>query len=192
MATPSRSSSSRSRVSARQAPAADSSQKFMLFAGIGVAVLIAVFVMMSDGGSKAAADDTRKPSQANPVSAPAAVPSAPPVTSTARAGKTPAEPPPVLSAATLGQARELEAKMKSYYNEGVNARTSGDNAMARDKQALAKQTYDEIEKLLQPALLWQEKADLNDWAQPAEFVELARFYNGVAALNKRVRMGGGK
>jgi hypothetical protein len=164
----------------------------MLFGGIGVAVLIGVLVMMSDGGNKASSEDSRKPAPTNPVSVPAAAPAAAPVNSSAKSGKTPAEPPPTLTAAMLGQARELEAKMKAYYNEGSSARTSGDNAAAREKQALAKQTYDEIEKLLQPALLWQEKADLNDWAQPAEFVELAKFFNGVASLNKRVRMGGGK
>lgn len=195
MATPSRSASSRARSGAGSRPATSGGgdSQFIVLGGIAVLVVIVLVVMMGGGDSKSGTG--RGPGNDVPAAPEAKTPSTPtpaPVSSSAKSGKTPAKPAPALTAAMLAEARALEAKMKDFYNEGSAARTAGDNQKAREKQASAKEVYDQIEKLLMPALLWQEDADLNDWAQPAEFVELGKLWGSIAKLNKMVRMGGGK
>lgn len=189
MATPSRSSSSRGRASARSSSSSGGNQQVMVLGGIAVVVVIVLFVMMS-GGDKPA-DKPGNTSQTPAVASPAPAPAAG-VSSSAKAGKAPAKPAPALTADTLGKVRSEYDKMKAYYNEGSTARTAGDNAKAREQQALAKGVLDRIDAMIEPPLRWQEEADMEGWAQPAEYVELAKLYNDVMTLAKKVRMGGGK
>lgn len=193
MATPSRSPAARARSGGNR-PAANSGNNSQFLVLGGVAVLVVIVLVVTMGGES---QQVSKSPGSNVPAAPAqaATPSAPPpkaVSSSAKAGKTPTKPAPTLTAAMLQEARDLEAKMKAFYNEGSTARTAGDNLKAREKQASAKEVYDQIEKLLTPALAWQEEAELNDWAQPAEFVELTKLWSSIAKLSKMVRMGGGK
>lgn len=195
MAAPSRSSSSRGRSGGSSRSSSSSgggNQQVMVLGGIGVAVVVVVLIMMSGGGGKGGASTggtTPTPVAAKPEAAPK--PAATPVASAPKAGKTPLKPAPVLTAETLQQVRDLETKMKGFYNEGSAARTAGDNAKAREKQGLAKGVLGEIDKLLQAQLLWQEEAQMGDWAQPAEYIELEKVYGSVMKLAKMVRMGGG-
>jgi predicted metalloprotease len=189
MASPSRSSSSRGRASARSSSSSGGNQQVMVLGAIAVVVVIVVFVMMSGGGKPAdkPAAGGQTPAAAAPKSTPA-----PAVSSSAKSGKTPAKPAPALTAETLEKVRSEYAKMKTYYNEGSTARTAGDNQKAREQQALAKTVLDGIDAMIEPPLRWQEEAEMEGWAQPAEYVELAKLYNDVMTLAKKVRMGGGK
>lgn len=98
----------------------------------------------------------------------------------------------MLAAATLDQVRAHLVRMKGFDNEGVTARLAGDNMKARERQALAKDVLEEIDKLIEPPLRWQEEAETEGRARPAEYVELAKVYGEVMALAEMVRMGGGK
>lgn len=194
MAAPSRSSSSRGRSGGSSRSSSSSgggNQQVMVLGGIGVAVVVVVLIMMGGGdkGPGKSGGSTPTPVAAKPDPTPK--PAATPVSSSAKAGKTPTKPAPVLTADTLQKARDLETKMKGFYNEGSVARTAGDNAKAREKQALAKGVLEEIDKLLETPLLWQEEAEMGDWAQPAEYIELAKVHGSIMKLAKMVRMGGG-
>ena len=173
-----------------RSPSPGSNSMPLILGGVGVLVVVVVLVMMNsgNGGSQAAAGSP-KPDAAQPA---AAAKSAPVSLAAAKAGKSPATPPPSLTQETLAQVSELNRQMKALYNEGVTARKDGDNQKARDKQAQAKDVLEQIDRLLQPALLWQEKAQEGDWSQPAEYVTLERIYGDVMKLANMVRKGGGK
>jgi hypothetical protein len=182
--------SSRSGRSSRSSSAAKSSNTPVLaIGGAGVVVVGLLVILLSNGGNQkpAAEVPSGKPAVAGsptPASSPAA-------RETARSGKTPGKPAPALTEAMLQQARGLLAEAKALCNEGVAARTAGDNQGARSKQSLAKDQRDQIKGLLAAPALWQEEAQLGDWAQPAEYVALEKLYNEVSKLEKQVRMSGG-
>jgi hypothetical protein len=165
----------------------------MLFVGIGVAIaasLVAVFVTTS--GKKDNAGDTKPAPAAEAKAAPAPhVPSTPLSLAGAKAGKTPSKPAPSLTQDTLTKVRDLLDEAKKLSNEGVTARNAGDNQKARDLQSAAKDKLESLQKLIQAPLLWQEEAQMGDWAQPGEYVTLENLYAEVGKLEKRVRMGGG-
>lgn len=131
------------------------------------------------------------PAPAKPTASSPA-PQAPAVSSSAKAGKTPAKPAPALSADTLAQVVTLYNQMGTHFNAGVTARTAGDNATAREHQGKAVDVLQQIDKLLEAPLLWQEEAEMEGWAQPAEYVQMAKEYGKVMGLAKKVRMSGGK
>ena len=166
----------------------------MLFVGIGVAVVaVAVGVYFATSGKKDTPAAPKAPVAAEAKPTPAAAPSASSAIALAgaRAGKTPSKPAPGLTQDTLTKVRDLLEEAKKLSNEGVSARTAGDNQMAREKQSAAKDKLETLQKMIQAPLLWQEEAQMGDWAQPAEYVTLENLYAEVGKLEKRVRMGGG-
>lgn len=166
----------------------------MILGGVGVLVVVVVLVMMNSGsgGKPDPAPETAQPKPA--AAAPAGQPAAPaPVElASAKTGKTPSRPAPTLTQDMLGKVRSLTATAGALFNEGVKLRNGGDNAGARDKQAQAKDTLDQVQSLLKDQLLWQEEAQMEGWAQPAEYITLEREYGATMTLTKKVRMQGGK
>jgi hypothetical protein len=154
--------------------------------------LVATFGMLAACGKSSSTTIPGPAPTAKPAAQPAAQPAAAPVSSSAKAGKTPAKPAPALSADMIAQVRTLESQMKAHYNDGANARKTGDNSGAREHQAKAKDCLEKIDALIADQLLWQEEAEMEGWAQPAEYVEMAKVYGSVSTLAKMVRMGGGK
>jgi hypothetical protein len=163
--------------------------------GVGALVVIVLIVVMNSGG-KETADKPRTPtgSAGTPAAAPAPSPAAatPAVAlGAARGGKAPTTPAPALTVATLEQAHALLNEAKELNNEGVRLRTAGKNQEARDAQSQAKDKIDAIKQLVAKPSEWQELADMEGWAQPAEYVALEKLYGEVAKIEKRIRMGGG-
>lgn len=165
----------------------------MILGGAILLVLIVGLVMMNRGGGDSGKETPANaaPADAGKASTPAAAPT-PVALGSAKSGKTPAKPAPALTTETLSKVTQLYEQMKTHYNDGSNARTKGDNAAARDHQAKAVDVLDQIDKLIEAPLLWQEEAEMEGWAQSAEYVQLAKTYGLVMKLAKQVRMGGGK
>ena len=184
--------SSQGRRGGRSQP---SSSPLPIVIGIAGAALIGVLLIANLGGSGGGADDgdaATPPAGSPPAAQQPQAPSAPKIQiGSAKAGKTPARPAPPLPEATLQRGAELLAEAKALSNEGVKARAAGDNQRAREQQSLAKDKIDEILKMLEAPALWQEEADMNDWAQPAEYVALQRLYGEISTLRNRVRKSGG-
>lgn len=182
--------STRSRSRERSRSSSGSGAQPFVFGGIGLAVVVVLVVMMrgggGDGAAKASGDAAPKSAQSASAPAPTPVKLEAP-----KGGGSPKRPAPPLSEATLQQARELLASAKSFCNEGITARTAGDNQKARERQSLAKDKIDELKKLVADQSLWQEEAQLGDWAQPAEYMTLEKLLGELGPLEKRVRMGGG-
>lgn len=187
--------SSRARSSGRSSRGGSSggnAQPFV-FGGIGLVVVIALIVMMNrggDGNAKAGNTPTAEQS-AKPAAQPAAPAKTPVKLEAAKAGGPAKRPAPALTEATLQEARDLLAAAKGLCNEGITARTAGDNSKARERQSAAKTKIDELKKLVAAASLWQEEAQLENWAQPAEYMTLEKLLGELGPLEKRVRMGGG-
>jgi hypothetical protein len=159
----------------------------MVLGAIAVVVVVVLIVMMKGGSKDSGTNDTQ-----SPTPTPAAAKSAPAAPgSSAKAGKTPAKPAPALTTETLQQCREQQAKAQALYNEGSKARTAGDNTTARDKMAQAKVIIDQINQTLAAPMLWQEEAQMEDWTQSGEYIDLEKFVTALASLEKMVRMGGG-
>ncbi|MBL8737085.1 MAG: hypothetical protein JNL12_11700 [Planctomycetes bacterium] len=163
----------------------------LILGGLALLVVVVVLVVMSQSGGKGGTTPAaNKPAAANGkqphVPAATSVP-----TGTAKAGKTPTTPPPPLAQETLQKAASLLDEAKTLFNDGVRLRTAGDNAGARSKQSIAKDKIDEVKSLLAAPLRWQEEADLEGWAMPAEYTALGKFYGEVSSLEKKVRMSGG-
>lgn len=167
----------------------------MLFGGIGVAVVVILIVVMGGGGGdKDKANAGTTPGAGTPAASAAAAPKpapAPPVAETAKAGKPPKKPAPPLSAETLQKARELLAAATALSNEGTKARTAGNNEEARKKQSEASDKVEALKALTKVNWDWQELAEMEEWALPAEYVALGNLYTSVGKLENQIRKGGG-
>lgn len=162
----------------------------LVLGGVGLLVVIVLVVMMNRGVDKPA-DTPKTPPVVEAPKAPH-VPAASSVkVGAAKAGKTPAKPAPALTPEMLSKAAGLLDAGKALCNDGVKARSAGDNQGAREKQSAAKDKIDAAKQSLQAQALWQEEADLGDWAQPAEYSALGALWNELSALEKKVRMNGG-
>lgn len=163
----------------------------LVLGGLGVIVVIVLLVFWSKGGGSGAGDDAGaaqaagKPAPVEAASAPALKPAS------AKAGKPPETPAPPLTMATLEQVRALLQEAKGLRNEGVTLRNAGQNVESRAKHSQAKVKIDALTELIQPALDWQESAEIGGWAQPAEYTTLANLWTEIASVQKAVRMGGG-
>ena len=162
--------------------------------GIGVVAAAAIGFFALSGGSKKPAT-TQQPS--TPASTPAATPAPTPASSplqlqSAKQGKTPKEPAPALTQATLQELSSLLDKVTTLRNESVTARAgSSDNQPARAKMSEAYDLLQQWQQKVDAPLRWQESAQMDDWAQPAEYVTLEKLYAKFQRLNNEVRRGGG-
>ena len=73
----------------------------------------------------------------------------------------------------------------------VGTRGAGNNQEARDKQSAAKDKVDALKKVIDGPARWQEEAQMENWAQPAEYVALEKLWTEISKLEKQIRMGGG-
>ncbi|MEY3161929.1 MAG: hypothetical protein RIT25_1920 [Planctomycetota bacterium] len=180
-------SRSRSR-SASSASSSSSSQTLILV--VGAAAVVVFLLVMS--GNKSPESGTKTPAASAPAVAPAApAPAASVPSGSAKAGKTPARPAPPLGQETLAKLSQLEAQATQLFNESVNLRNGGDAMKAREAAGRAKDVLDQWNSLVEPNLLWQEEAQLGDWAQPAEYIQLEKLFGAYQTLNNKVRKQGG-
>jgi hypothetical protein len=183
-------SSSRSRSS--REPSAPN--KIPIFLGSGVAIAASLFVVLSRGGNQdtKAGSQTTPPPASTPAKTPAPAPSSSLPMAAAKAGKTPTTPPPALTQATLQELESMLAQIKTLRNESVTARQgSGDNQTARAKMSEAYKILEQWQQKVEAPLRWQENAQMEDWAQPGEYVTLEKLYATYQRLNNEVRKGGG-
>ncbi len=177
---------------ARPEPSSKSAMP-MIVAG-AVALLVVVVLVLQNGGSQPASAG-QAGATTGTTSPPPAVPK--PVAEAvtmraAKAGKAPGTPAPALTAATLQELNDLLAKIKALRNESVTARTgSADNQTARAKMGEAKKLCERWISKVQVPLQWQEQAQMEDWAQPAEYTTLEQLYATYQRLDNEVRKGGG-
>lgn len=183
--------SARSRSS--RGSSSSSSQQALLIGALGVLVLVLVVVFATNSSKARAGGDPSNGGSTGGSTAgsDARETSAPPVNRPGRPGKTPDRPAPPLTAATLAQLDDLHREAVEHYNDSVRARNGGDSVAARAAAGRAKEVLDRWQELVEPNLRWQEYADMEDWAQPAEYLELERRFQKYAELNKKVRMQGG-
>jgi hypothetical protein len=163
----------------------------MILGGLGVVALV-IFLLTSGGGGGGGGEDesndqsNRQPPQQSQPPTPSAN------MSSAQGGKAPGRPAPPLSQETLSKVRQLLAEAKTMSDDGIRLRKSGDNKGCRAKQSAAKVKIDQIKSMIETQSLWQEEAEMGDWAQPAEYVTLARIYVKIGTTEKTIRMQGGK
>lgn len=196
--TPSRSgrsggrSSSSSRGSSRgRTSSGGNKQMPMILAGVGVLGLVLYFVIVSQSSS-GKGDSDKSSTSSKPAAAAPSKPSTPTVQlAGAAAGKTPTKPAPALTAEMLGQVQVLLDEATALQNKGATLRTGGDNQGARDVQSQAAEKLETLRTMIDKQLTWQEEADMEGWAQPAEYVTLGNLWTKIAKLEKAVRMGGG-
>ncbi|MGC6487802.1 MAG: hypothetical protein ACON4Z_09175 [Planctomycetota bacterium] len=165
----------------------------MILGGVGALALIVALVLMSSGSGGDAEPDqgARQPQRSQPAAPAAATPTDLKMAS-ASAGKPPGRPAPTLTREMLQKANVMVDAAKALNNEGTRLRNAGDNRGARSKQSEAKRKLDEAIEFLAAPSAWQEEADLEGWAMPAEYVTLGNLYVRIAKYQKRIRMGGGK
>lgn len=163
-----------------------------LFVGIGVVLAAGVFFVVSRGGNDAKAGAQQQQVPVTPAKAPEPSPKAPIQLAGAKAGKTPTTPAPALTQATLQELEAMLLQVKTLRNESVTARQgSGDNQTARSKMSEAYKILEQWQQKVEAPLRWQENAQLEEWAQPAEYVTLEQMYASFQKLNNEVRKGGG-
>lgn len=167
----------------------------LLLAGAGVVVVVLVVALSNRGGGQAANAGQSPPSTGRGTAPAAAAPAPAPAKvalAGAKAGKPPQKPAPPLTAATLQELQDLLDRIKALRNEAVTARTgNADVQLARAKMGDAKVLLDQWEAKIVEPLRWQEDAQMEDWAQPAEYVTLETLYATFSRLDNEVRKGGG-
>ncbi|MEY4673234.1 MAG: hypothetical protein RL148_1018 [Planctomycetota bacterium] len=182
---------SRPRSRASSSSSSSSSSQTLLLV-VGAVAVVGLLLVMSGGGGKKPAVPANQ-GTSTPAAAPAAAPA--PVVSlpagSAKAGKTPGRPAPALTQETLGKLAQLEAQATVLFNESVTLRNGGDNMKAREAAGRAKDVLEQWNQLVEPNLLWQEEAQLGDWAQPAEYTQLEKLFGAYQTLNNKVRKQGG-
>jgi len=181
---------SRRRAGGRSSSSQNSNQMPMILGGLGVVVLIIILVMANKGGGEEENDsDSQLTNQPAKQSKPAKTNLR---MSEAVGGKTPDRPAPLLTQETLTKITELLAEAKAISNEGIKLTKSGSNPEGAAKQSEAKVKIDQLKAMIEEQSLWQEEADMGDWAQPAEYITLARIYATISRTQKTIRMNGGK
>lgn len=156
-------------------------------AALGVLALVVAFSQPSKRGNQPEA------SQQSPSPQTPAPRSQTPLTvGSSRVGKAPGRPAPTLTVEMLKRANALVDEAKTLNNEGTKLRNAGENRAARAKQSEAKRKIDAAILAIEAPSAWQEEADLEGWAMPAEYVALEKLFARIAKLQKRIRMGGGK
>ena len=164
----------------------------MILGGLG-AVVLGLFLLTSGGGGGGGGDEEESNDQSNRQPPQQSQPPTPSANmSSAQGGKAPGRPAPPLSQETLSKVRQLLAEAKTMSDDGIRLRKSGDNKGCRAKQSAAKVKIDQIKSMIETQSLWQEEAEMSDWAQPAEYVTLARIYVKIGTTEKTIRMQGGK
>jgi len=161
-----------------------------LLVGGSAVVVVVLLVILSTRGDGATND--AGPGREVPATAPAR--STPPAVSIgrARSGKPPAKPPPELTVDTLREFQTVLDEAKELINEGKKARTGrGENKVARAAMARVTKLLRQWEQKIAGPLRWQEDAEMEDWAQPAEYVRLEQMFVKFAKYKKEARMGGG-
>ena len=181
---------SRSRSSGGRSQSSGSNSMPLVLGGVGVLVVGILVVMMNQGGGDKATDPKAPPAAAAPKAAHVPAPSTVKMGS-ATAGKTPGRPAPALTAEMLGKAVALLDEAKTLCNDGVKARSAGNNEEARTKQSAAVDKIEAAKVSLQEQAKWQEDADLDDWAMPAEYIALGNLWTELTTLEKKARMSGG-
>ena len=159
-------------------------------AACGLLVALVVFSGGSDDGADPAGEQQAPTQQAAPPARAAS--STQLKAGSARAGETPDRPAPTLTAEMLQKANALVDEAKALNNEGTRLRNAGENRAARAKQSEAKRKIDAALASIDAPSVWQEEADMEGWAMPAEYVTLGNLYVRIAKYQKRIRMGGGK
>ncbi|GAB4136217.1 MAG: hypothetical protein Fur0037_00640 [Planctomycetota bacterium] len=106
-------------------------------------------------------------------------------------GAEPRKPAPPLTDRDLAGLRKLLLEAKRLHNEGVLARSSGDNAGARAREGEARAILESWREGIADQLLWQEEAQMEGWRQPPSYSALERIFEEYQTLTKKVRMGGG-
>jgi hypothetical protein len=165
----------------------------VLLGGAVVLVVVGVLVLNHGGAAAAGTGAGVAPAPVAGNAAPSSQPASDKIAlAAAKAGKTPARPAPALPASTLQELSDLLGRIKALRNESVDARTSrADVQTARDKMGEAKQLCEQWLGKIQPQLSWQEEAQMDNWAQPAEYATLERLYQTYQRLENEVRRGGG-
>lgn len=164
-----------------------------MIVGISVA-LVVVLVLVLNRGAAAPASAGQTPAKQEGAVPTAEVPAAAAKIrlGAAKAGKAPTAPAPTLTEATLQELSDLLARIKTLRNESVSARTGGgDNQSARAKMGEAKLLCEQWIQKCKAPLQWQEQAQMDDWAQPAEYATLEHLYASYQRLENEVRRGGG-
>jgi len=166
----------------------------MILGGAGALLLVLLLVVMNSGsGDDGEEGGANQPETRQPARPAASQPQATDLKmASASAGKTPDRPAPTLTREMLQKANAMIDAAKALNNEGTRLRNAGDNRGARAKQSEAKRKLDEAIEYLAAPSAWQEEADLEGWAMPAEYVTLGNLYVRIAKYQKRIRMGGGK
>jgi len=163
----------------------------MILGGVGVLVLIMLIVMANGGGD----DDDEGGNTDNQSNQPAKQPEAPAPKvqlGSAKAGKTPDRPAPALSQELLSKITGLYREAKAVSDEGIKLTKAGEREQGVAKQNEAKVKIDAIKAMIDDQLLWQEEADMGDWAQPPEYATLTNIYAKISRTQKSIRMNGGK
>ena len=163
----------------------------MILGAVGALVLIVGLIAMSGSEDEQEPAADRQTEQRQPAAPTRSTPSTPLQQGAARAGKTPDRPAPTLTTEMLQRANALVDEAKALNNDGTRLRNTGDNRGARAKQSEAKRKIDAALAVIEAPSAWQEEADLEGWAMPAEYVTLERLFGRIAKLQKRIRMGGG-
>ena len=165
----------------------------MIFGGVGALVVIVLLVVLNSGdkGAQAGANNNTKTPKTGSTAGGTSKP-APVAMGSAKAGKTPTVTPPPLTQADLQKFQGLLNEAKVLLNDGKRARMEkGDNQAARQKMGeaskLLAQAYASVEK----ALDWQADAQMEDWAQPSEYVTLEALYSRYSKYDNEARKGGG-
>ncbi len=165
----------------------------LLVVSLVLALLVWLLLVFADGGIGGVEVEVEVLPAAPKVAAPAPhVPRTDLEMSSARRGKAPDRPSPTLTQKMLQAAAAHIQAAKELNNEGVKLRNAGDNRGARAKQSEAKGKIDEAVQVLEAPAAWQEEADLEGWAMPAEYVTLSKLFGQIAKLEKRIRMSGGQ
>ncbi len=181
-----------SRTRTRSTPSGSSSSAQTLLLVLGAVAVVVLLLLMSGGSKQPGAAGDSSSRNTSPAAAPSApAPSVSLPAGSAKAGKTPSRPAPPLGQDTLARLAQLEAQATELFNESVNLRNGGDAMKAREAAGRAKDILDQWNSLVEANLLWQEEAQLGDWAQPAEYIQLEKLFGAYQTLNNKVRKQGG-
>jgi len=182
--------SSGARGSTPRAPVRSSSgiHPGLIIAALAIGGVALYFAFSSGGGGSPSDTEAGQQSQQPVPKQNSEKPKVKPSESgSAVAGKPPKRPAPTLDLAVFQKTDAWYHEADTKYTEGQAAKNKSDSTTYQKRVNESFALIEKIDKELEPYMTWQEEADFNSWAMPAEYSVLLRKLGSYSQLKVNLK-----
>ena len=180
--------SSGSRGSSQRAPVRSSSgiHPGLIIAALALGGVALYFAFSGGSGSETSQPEKQAPVQPTKVE-PEKPKNQPIEAGRSKAGKPPKRPAPALDVAVFQKTDAWYREADTKYTEGQVAKNKSDSTTYQKRVNESFKLIEKIDKELETYMTWQEEADFEGWAMPAEYDVLLRKLGSYSQLKVNLK-----